>query len=63
MRVQVTTLAVYTFFLATLFGSQGLDPNAGYKGHEIDLYVPIFNFLRFFFYMGWLKVIFDSSFR
>ncbi|CAN7943213.1 unnamed protein product, partial [Ixodes hexagonus] len=53
---QVTTLAVYTFFLATLFGSQGLDPNAGYKGHEIDLYVPIFNFLRFFFYMGWLKV-------
>ncbi|KAG0425575.1 hypothetical protein HPB47_027268, partial [Ixodes persulcatus] len=54
--VDVTTLAVYTFFLATLFGSQGLDPNAGYKGHEIDLYVPIFNFLRFFFYMGWLKV-------
>ncbi|XP_077528880.1 bestrophin-4-like [Haemaphysalis longicornis] len=53
---QVTTLAVYTFFLATLFGSQGLDPQAGYKGHEIDLYVPIFNFLRFFFYMGWLKV-------
>ncbi|XP_050024895.1 bestrophin-4-like isoform X1 [Dermacentor andersoni] len=53
---QVTTLAVYTFFLATLFGSQGLNPEAGYKGHEIDLYVPIFNFLRFSFYMGWLKV-------
>ncbi|XP_064458230.1 bestrophin-4-like [Ornithodoros turicata] len=53
---QVTTLAVYMFFLATLFGSQGLDPNAGYKGHEIDLYFPIFNFLQFFFYMGWLKV-------
>ncbi|XP_075726453.1 bestrophin-2 [Rhipicephalus microplus] len=53
---QVTTLAVYTFFLATLFGSQCLNPEAGYKGHEIDLYVPIFNFLRFSFYMGWLKV-------
>ncbi|KAK8766815.1 hypothetical protein V5799_006404, partial [Amblyomma americanum] len=53
---QVTTLAVYTFFLATLFGSQSLNPEAGYKGHEIDLYVPIFNFLRFSFYMGWLKV-------
>lgn len=67
--VQVVTLAVYTFFVATLMGRQLV-------GDQKNLYVPIFAFLQvgferqlyselwminshhlqFFFYMGWLKV-------
>ena len=53
---QVVTLAVYTFFLSSLMGRQFLDPSKGFEGHEVDLYVPVFTFLQFFFYMGWLKV-------
>ncbi|XP_035215748.1 uncharacterized protein LOC118189269 isoform X2 [Stegodyphus dumicola] len=53
---QVVTLVVYTFFLATLMGRQYLDPEQGHPGYDVDLYIPIFNFLQFFFYMGWLKV-------
>jgi hypothetical protein len=52
----VTTLAVYIFFLGALFGRQFLDPTQGYTGHTVDLYVPLFTLLQFFFYMGWLKV-------
>ncbi|XP_077461541.1 bestrophin-2a isoform X1 [Stigmatopora argus] len=53
---QVVTLAVYSFFLVCLIGRQFLDPNQGYAGHDLDLYVPIFTLLQFFFYAGWLKV-------
>ncbi|KAM4615578.1 bestrophin-3-like [Polymixia lowei] len=53
---QVVTLAVYTFFFACLIGRQFLDPAQGYQGHDLDLYVPIFTLLQFFFYSGWLKV-------
>ncbi|XP_069686596.1 uncharacterized protein [Periplaneta americana] len=53
---QVVTLAVYTYFMATLMGNQFLDPLKGYAKHEVDLVVPVFTFLQFFFYMGWLKV-------
>lgn len=53
---QVVTLAIYTYFLATVMGRQYLDPGKGYPGHEVDLYIPIFTILQFFFYMGWLKV-------
>nr|CAD7576461.1 unnamed protein product [Timema californicum] len=53
---QVVTLAVYTYFMATLMGNQFLDPEKKYPKHEIDLIVPVFTFLQFFFYMGWLKV-------
>ncbi|CAL1602029.1 unnamed protein product [Knipowitschia caucasica] len=53
---QVVTLAVYTFFLVCLIGRQFLDPAQGYPGHDLDLYVPIFTLLQFFFYAGWLKV-------
>merc|ERR1712106_502280 len=35
---------------------QFLDPAKNIPGHEVDLVVPIFTFLQFFFYMGWLKV-------
>ncbi|XP_069484333.1 bestrophin-3 isoform X2 [Ambystoma mexicanum] len=53
---QVVTLAVYTFFCTCLIGRQFLDPNQGYAGHDLDLYIPIFTLLQFFFYSGWLKV-------
>ncbi|KAJ8245489.1 hypothetical protein GJAV_G00271280 [Gymnothorax javanicus] len=53
---QVVTLAVYTFFFACLIGRQFLDPQLGYPGHDLDLYVPVFTLLQFFFYSGWLKV-------
>ena len=53
---QVVTLAVYSFFLASLMGRQFLDPGKNYPGHSMDLVVPVFTFLQFFFYMGWLKV-------
>ncbi|XP_075456379.1 bestrophin-3 isoform X1 [Ascaphus truei] len=53
---QVVTLAVYTFFLACLIGRQFLDPKQGYLGHDLDLYIPVFTLLQFFFYAGWLKV-------
>ncbi|KAG8438179.1 hypothetical protein GDO86_008755 [Hymenochirus boettgeri] len=53
---QVVTVAVYSFFLACLIGRQFLDPQKGYPGHDLDLYVPVFTLLQFFFYAGWLKV-------
>ncbi|MCL4121292.1 UNVERIFIED_CONTAM: hypothetical protein GTU68_049805 [Idotea baltica] len=53
---QVVTLAVYTFFLSTLMSRQFLDPSKKYDKHTIDFYVPVFTYLQFFFYMGWLRV-------
>uniref|UniRef100_A0A8C4TE48 Bestrophin homolog n=1 Tax=Erpetoichthys calabaricus TaxID=27687 RepID=A0A8C4TE48_ERPCA len=53
---QVVTMAVYSFFLASLIGRQFLDPTQGYPGHELDLFIPVFTLLQFFFYAGWLKV-------
>ncbi|XP_006631675.2 bestrophin-2a [Lepisosteus oculatus] len=53
---QVVTIAVYSFFLVCLIGRQFLDPTLGYPGHDLDLYIPIFTLLQFFFYAGWLKV-------
>ena len=47
---------MYSYFLACLIGRQFLDPAQGYKDHNLDLYVPIFTLLQFFFYAGWLKV-------
>ncbi|XP_058047499.1 bestrophin-3 isoform X3 [Ahaetulla prasina] len=53
---QVVTLAVYTFFFTCLIGRQFLDPDQRIPGHDLDLYIPIFTLLQFFFYAGWLKV-------
>jgi len=55
---QVVTLAVYTFFLATIMGRQFLQDDKEYAlgYHGVDYYVPIFTILQLFFYMGWLKV-------
>jgi len=54
--LQVATLAVYTFFIGCLFGRQFLEPEQKYEGYSVDLIVPFFTVLQFFFYMGWLKV-------
>jgi len=55
---QVVTVAVYGFFISCLFGRQYLDltPELSASGFELDLYVPAYTILQFFFYMGWLKV-------
>ncbi|GAB6029434.1 hypothetical protein CHUAL_005193 [Chamberlinius hualienensis] len=53
---QVVTWVTHLFFVASLVGRQFLDPSQGYDDNDIDLYIPIFTFLQFFFYMGWLKV-------
>ncbi|KFM72558.1 Bestrophin-3, partial [Stegodyphus mimosarum] len=54
---QVVTLATYTYSLALMVGRQYLDPDrVGDPKHKVDLYVPIFTLLQFFFYVGWLKV-------
>ncbi len=56
---QVVTLAVYTFFGASLLGRQWLDPGKnidGYSAKHIDYVFPIFTVLQFLFYVGWLKV-------
>lgn len=50
--MQVVTLAVYFYFLCTLIGRQYL----GDLEMRGDLYVPVFTFLQYLFYMGWLKV-------
>ncbi|KAK7944981.1 hypothetical protein WMY93_000709 [Mugilogobius chulae] len=53
---QVVTIAVYSFFAFCVVGRQFLNPAKGYKDHRIDMYVPVFTLLQFFFYAGWLKV-------
>ena len=42
-------------------GRQFLDPAKKYTGHEADLVIPVFTFLQFFFYMGWLKVSYKND--
>lgn len=37
-------------------GRQFLDPTMKYEKHNLDIVFPIFTYLQFFFYMGWLKV-------
>ncbi|XP_013407846.1 bestrophin-4 isoform X2 [Lingula anatina] len=51
---QVTTLSVYTYFLACLMGAQFLDVET--PQNWIDMKVPIFTVMQFVFYVGWLKV-------
>ena len=53
---QVVTLAVYSYLASNLMARQFLDPSKDYENHDIDLVIPFFAFLQFFFYMGWLKV-------
>ncbi|KFM72559.1 Bestrophin-3, partial [Stegodyphus mimosarum] len=53
---QVVTLATYMYSVALMVGRQYLDPTKGYPKNHVDLYVPLFTLLQFFFYVGWLKV-------
>lgn len=60
---QVVTLATYVFFIFTIIGRQKIDGFSVHKAMrsgriplDIDLYIPIFTVLQFFFYMGLLKV-------
>jgi len=60
---QVVTLATYVFFIFTIIGRQKLDNYgegkrmpSGRIPLDIDLYIPIFTILQFFFFMGLLKV-------
>ena len=64
----MVTLATYLFFIFTLIGRQkiqgfGVRDNgkdvrmaSGRIPIDIDLYIPIFTVLQFFFFMGLLKV-------
>ncbi|XP_073835880.1 bestrophin-4-like [Musca autumnalis] len=54
---QVVTIAVYTFFLASVFGRQwtGQTDTDGIM-NIVDYFFPIFTVLEFMFFMGWLKV-------
>lgn len=65
---QLVTLAVYSYFLAALFGSQWVQPasaqaykdlyqtSVGGCGIKLDLWYPFFLTLQFAFFVGWLKV-------
>jgi len=60
---QVVTLATYVFFIFTIIGRQKLEGYGEMKrmpsgriSLDIDLYIPIYTVLQFFFYMGLLKV-------
>ncbi|XP_034256613.1 uncharacterized protein LOC117654267 [Thrips palmi] len=52
---QVVTIATYSFFLAALVGRQYVEDSKSFQ-MEIDIYLPVFTILQFFFYMGLLKV-------
>ncbi|GLH15905.1 Bestrophin homolog, partial [Gryllus bimaculatus] len=53
---QVVTIATYSFFLAALVGRQYVDAAKKPLQMEIDIYLPVFTILQFFFFMGLLKV-------
>ncbi|XP_055349644.1 bestrophin-3-like [Paramacrobiotus metropolitanus] len=53
---QVVTLATYMYFVGCLFSRQFLEPSLNYENYYVDIYVPVFTLLQFFFYVGWLKV-------
>ncbi|XP_072568180.1 bestrophin-2a isoform X2 [Paramormyrops kingsleyae] len=55
-RGNCSMLFHYDMVSVPLVYTQFLDPAQGYPGHELDLYIPIFTLLQFFFYAGWLKV-------
>ena len=51
----MVSLAVYSYFGATLLGRQWLDPNR-VDVKQVDYVFPFFTVLQFLFYVGWLKV-------
>lgn len=53
---QVVTLATYSFFAVALIARQYIDDKEKQFQLEIDIYIPVFTILQFFFFMGLLKV-------
>ncbi|XP_003705242.2 bestrophin-4 [Megachile rotundata] len=53
---QVVTLATYSFFAVALIARQYIDGKEKQFQLQIDIYVPVFTILQFFFFMGLLKV-------
>ncbi|XP_042209256.1 bestrophin-3-like isoform X5 [Homarus americanus] len=53
---QVVTIATYAFFLAAIVGRQFVEKTSIPYKAKLDLYIPFFTLLQFFFYMGLLKV-------
>nr|XP_045599925.1 bestrophin-4-like isoform X2 [Procambarus clarkii] len=53
---QVVTIATYAFFLAAIVGRQFVEKSPYPYKAKLDLYIPFFTILQFFFYMGLLKV-------
>eukprot|EP00099_Drosophila_melanogaster_P027648 NP_730039.1 bestrophin 3 [Drosophila melanogaster] len=53
---QVVTLAVYSYFVASIFGHQWIDRDIKHYNNIVSYYFPLFSTLEFFFFMGWLKV-------
>lgn len=45
----MVTIAIYTFFVTCLIRWLFLELAEGYTGHELDLGVPVFTFLQFFY--------------
>lgn len=53
---QVVTLAVYSYFVASLFSHQFLAEDSEFKYYHVDLFIPFTCVLELVFYIGWLKV-------
>lgn len=47
------------YALALVVGRQYLDTSKGYPKNHVDLHIPFFTIMQFFFYVGWLKVSMD----
>ncbi|KAB7502104.1 Bestrophin-3 [Armadillidium nasatum] len=58
----VVTLATYSFFIAAIVGRQFVEKSPIPYKKMIDLYVPFFTLLQFFFYMGLLKTDIDVDY-
>lgn len=56
LSLQVVTIATYAFFLAAIVGRQFVEESKVPHKKKVDLYIPFFTILQFFFYMGLLKV-------
>ncbi|KAK8748042.1 hypothetical protein OTU49_016283 [Cherax quadricarinatus] len=54
--MEVVTIATYAFFLAAIVGRQFVEKSPYAYKAKLDLYIPFFTILQFFFYMGLLKV-------
>ncbi|XP_045119149.1 uncharacterized protein LOC123509082 isoform X4 [Portunus trituberculatus] len=54
--MEVVTIATYAFFIAAIVGRQFFEESKVSHKKKVDLFIPFFTILQFFFYMGLLKV-------